>query len=135
MAKNQDKEIKDGQISGFDLYVSYENFIGAYKGRLQASGSYTFELSDTQLGKIFRIENVVSSIPEKVGKTKTSIETSEKRLNDISNQLSMPFEHTDELNQISRPKMELDSQLDIDKSPDDGVGLNVEPEMPPKITL
>ena len=74
-------------------------------------------------------------IPGNVEKTKSSIMSAEKRLNDINNELALPFEHTDELNKIIRRKTELDSQLNLDKVTDDGIGMEEEPEKAPKITL
>ncbi len=108
-AKSSDTEI--GVFRGMKIHIGRE-FYSKYI-RLLNNGTYSADMSDSGLGNITRLENLVEKLPD------IRIEY-EKKLADVQTQLAeakieveKPFGYADMLGDYSRRQAEINTQLEF----------------------
>ncbi len=113
LSKDEEREI--GDISGFKLFGRMDFFGQKPKLTLRGSGGYEVEASDSELGTITRIENVLKSFEGKIEQLKNAIDYSHKQIKDIHEELEKPFQHLSKLFEYQKRKAEIDTSLDLNK--------------------
>ena len=112
---SRDEEREIGEVSGFKLLGRMDYFGQKPKFTIRGHSSYDIEASDSELGTISKIENVLKGFEHKIEQLKNSIEYSHKQVIDIKDELKKPFPHLIKLQDYQRRKAEIDTSLDLNK--------------------
>jgi N12 class adenine-specific DNA methylase len=112
---SRDEEREIGEVSGFKLLGRMDYFGQKPKFTIRGHSSYDIEASDSELGTISKIENVLKGFEHKIEQLKNSIEYSHKQVSDIKDELKKPFPHLIKLQDYQRRKAEIDTSLDLNK--------------------
>ena len=109
-----------GQYMGFDMYLDFDSFSKNFNLSLRASATYKVELGSDSFGNITRINNALSSLPERLAETKSNLESTLLQQQAANEELDKPFELASELAEKEQKLAEINTQLDIgsEQSPD-----------------
>ncbi|HPE14335.1 MAG TPA: DEAD/DEAH box helicase family protein [Bacilli bacterium] len=111
------EETKLGEVSGFDIIGLKDELRYMPIIYLRGYGTYKVEINNqNEIGNIIKLENVLKSFEKRIGNVKEEIIYTEKQINDVEETLSRPFQHTERIKELQRQKVNIDSQLDLDKN-------------------
>ena len=110
------EETKIGEISGFDIIGTREDLRFTPVIYIKGAGKYKVEINNyDEIGNIIKLENMLKSFESKIDNTKDKISYNEKQLIDIKTELDKPFTSLDRMKELQKRKIEIDSELDLDK--------------------
>ena len=117
-----------GDYRGFALILSFEAFSSAHTATLRAPGGLTYStiLGNDTFGNIVRINNLISTMPEKLTQCKRLLEDANLQLDRAKEQLGVPFEQEELLTSKLKRLSELNRLLNMDDKTRDLVDDNEE---------
>jgi hypothetical protein len=92
--------------------------------KLKGARSYEITLSDSGLGSIARIDNALERLERDRDDRKREHEEALRRLDAMKARLAQPFEQETELRDALSELAKVNTELDIDREPDDGTLLD-----------
>lgn len=114
-----DEKIQVGEYLGFNLYVEkLKTLDGYYKKNLiiKGSGCYEFEMSESEIGNIQKIENKINSLDTTLDEEKRRKNRLEKEIAEYEKQLKVPFDKAEELKKLLFEQSEINQKLNISQS-------------------
>lgn len=97
-----------GEYKGFEIQKAQP-----YHINIVGQQTYNIECSHSPIGMAMRIENCVNNIEDEMNIYKGNIETLKNNYNHAKNNIKLPFEHEDELNDSLIRQRELERELDL----------------------
>ena len=104
-----------GKYRGFRMWLSYSALDNEYTLTLKNNATHKVTLGDSALGNITRIENALNGIIEKLGIERKHMDSIEKNLENIKEELKKPFSLEKELETKLMRLNELNIQLNLDR--------------------
>jgi len=102
-----------GQFAGFD--VSCGTFLNSFSLNLIGNAEYQCGLAETAPGCIRVLENALNSVDQEFLEQQNILFMTEKRLIDIGNELSKPFDKADRFELLKQRQKEIEVELDLNK--------------------
>ena len=112
MTSPEPKEI--GSYRGFKLELSFETFEKQYVLTLVGSLRHSVPLGADIFGNISRIDNMISSLPDKMADCKERLANTKNQLKNAKAEVERPFPQEEELSQKMERLAELNALLDMD---------------------
>jgi N12 class adenine-specific DNA methylase len=109
MEKSSDVEI--GSFCGMKIHAGREFY--SKKLRLLNNGSYSVDMSDSGLGNITRLENLVEKLPDIRNEYEKKLADVQTQLEEAKNEVQKPFQYADMLAGYSRRQGEINTQLEF----------------------
>lgn len=110
-----------GGYLGFSLWLSFDSFQKEYKATLRGTLGHTVSLGSDGGGNMTRLNNVLSDLPSKLQYASQQLTTLYQQVDTAKEQVSMPFEKEQELQEKSKRLAELNILLNMDKRENEGV--------------
>lgn len=110
--KNQNQVI--GEYMGMKLTPLMEGF-GEYKLMVNGTTHHKAEVSESPIGTVRRIENIVSGLDAKLTAAREELDTAYKQTELAKEKLEKPFERSEELKSMTKELNRINAQLDIGK--------------------
>lgn len=109
-----DNDMKIGALAGLDVYIRRNSMfnVSLY---LRGQGQYPCDISDSAVGTVTRLENVLKSFDQRISDTQNSIEYVKRQSVEMTAELGKPFTHMEELESLRKRKVEIDTALDLAK--------------------
>lgn len=111
MTSPEPKEI--GSYRGFKLELSFETFEKQYVLTLVGSLRHSVPLGADIFGNISRIDNMISSLPDKMAGCKERLADTKNQLENAKAEVERPFPQEEELSKKNERLAELNALLDI----------------------
>lgn len=111
MTSPEPKEI--GSYRGFKLELSFETFEKQYVLTLVGSLRHSVPLGADIFGNISRIDNMISSLPDKMAGCKERLVDTKNQLENAKTEVERPFPQEEELSKKNERLAELNALLDI----------------------
>ena len=111
-----------GEYRGFQMYLSFDSFRKEYDLTLKGEMRHHVYLGSDARGNIQRLDNALQNIPERLERTKNTLETLQKEQESARAELGKPFSQEEELKEKSARLAELDAQLNLDEQDIPGNG-------------
>jgi len=111
--KYVDKEI--GLYRGFKIVPAEINNLGQSQITLIGTHRHVVELSDSDVGAITRIDNVLNNIDQQCQNTTQHLNNSMTQLESLKAQIDLPFEHSKQLEDAKKELAKVDDELGIGK--------------------
>ena len=111
MTSPEPKEI--GSYRGFKLELSFETFEKQYVLTLVGSLRHSVPLGADIFGNISRIDNMISSLPDKMAGCKERLADTKNQLENAKTEVERPFPQEEELSQKMERLAELNALLDM----------------------
>ena len=109
-----------GEINGFKIIPQVrENILNAPKIILKGNVNHVVELSESEVGSIQRIENIITNLNGEIAREKEKLLLINQQLEASNIQVTKSFEHEKELKEVTKELEEINNDLDIGK--DDNV--------------
>ena len=111
MTSPESKEI--GSYRGFKLELSFETFEKQYVLTLVGSLRHSVPLGADIFGNISRIDNMISSLPDKMADCKERLVNTKNQLENAKAEVERPFPQEEELSKKNERLAELNALLDM----------------------
>ncbi len=113
ICKNKtDKESEEiGTYKGMKMYL--EIVCGDFILNMKSNSSYVVKLGKDVFGNITRIDNVLSDIEKTLEKTKVTLENLQQQFENAKNDVKIPFDKEQELEEKIKRLNELNKELEI----------------------
>ena len=111
MTSPESKEI--GSYRGFKLELSFETFEKQYVLTLVGSLHHSVPLGADIFGNISRIDNMISSLPDKMADCKERLADTKNQLENAKAEVERPFPQEEELSKKNERLAELNALLDM----------------------
>lgn len=113
ICKNKtDKESEEiGTYKGMKMYL--EIVCGDFILNMKSNSSYVVKLGKDVFGNITRIDNVLSDIEKTLEKTKVTLENLQQQFENAKNDVKIPFDKEQELEEKTKRLNELNKELEI----------------------
>ena len=111
MTSPEPKEI--GSYRGFKLELSFETFEKQYVLTLVGSLRHSVPLGADIFGNISRIDNMISSLPDKMAGCKERLADTKNQLENAKTEVERPFPQEEELSKKNERLAELNALLDM----------------------
>lgn len=111
MTSPESKEI--GSYRGFKLELSFETFEKQYVLTLVGSLRHSVPLGADVFGNISRIDNMISSLPDKMADCKERLADTKNQLENAKAEVERPFPQEEELSKKNERLAELNALLDM----------------------
>ena len=111
MTSPEPKEI--GSYRGFKLELSFETFEKQYVLTLVGSLRHSVPLGADVFGNISRIDNMISSLPDKMADCKERLADTKNQLENAKAEVERPFQQEEELSKKNERLAELNALLDM----------------------
>ena len=111
MTSPEPKEI--GSYRGFKLELSFETFEKQYVLTLVGSLRHSVPLGTDIFGNISRIDNMISSLPDKMAGCKERLADTKNQLENAKTEVERPFPQEEELSKKNERLAELNALLDM----------------------
>ena len=108
-------ECKCGEYRGFKMSLGYDSWEKTFKLILQNELRYSIELGADKFGNITRINNLLSSLPDKLADFENRLSNTYVQLENAKKQLDKPFTHEQELKEKFARLDQLNIELSLDK--------------------
>jgi len=108
-----------GEYKGFKILSYYDSFMHHYKLTLKNNLSHTFDMGDSALGNITRIENVLKSFSLKIDESMNDLETTKAQLEKAKEEVDKPFAQESELKEKSKRLEEVNILLNMNEKTDE----------------
>ena len=105
-----------GSYRGFDMELSFDPVVREYMITLKNELRHTTPLGTDIFGNIQRLDNLISSFPEKQKACENQLENERVQLENAKEELDKPFVHEEELKTKSARLAELNAMLDLNKN-------------------
>ena len=105
-----------GSYRGFDMELSFDPVGREYMITLKNELRHTTPLGTDIFGNIQRLDNLISSFPEKQKACENQLENERVQLENAKEELDKPFVHEEELKTKSARLAELNAMLDLNKN-------------------
>ncbi|MEN3005952.1 SNF2-related protein [Dehalobacterium formicoaceticum] len=109
MERSSDVEI--GSFCGMKIHINREFY--SKKIRLQNNGAYSVDMSDSGLGNITRLENLVEKLPDIRNEYEKKLAEIQTQLEEAKIEVEKPFQYADMLAEYSRRQGEINTQLEF----------------------
>ncbi len=103
-----------GDYRGFYLELSFDKFEKQYQITLVGMLRHTVPLGTDIHGNITRLDNMITSLPDKLKATEALLENTKKQFENAKEQIEKPFPQEEELRAKSERLTELNALLDMD---------------------
>lgn len=97
-----------GEYKGFEIQKAQP-----YHLNIVGQCTYNIECSSDPVGMTMRIENCVKGLEKEIDICNNNIDNLQNNYNHAKNNIKLPFEHEDELNESSIRQRELERELDL----------------------
>ena len=114
--KPTSKALSAGEYAGFKLFVSYDALYRSYVLDIRGALSHKVALGTDALGNITRINNELSSMPDKLSEAQLNLANVQKQLDTARQEVTKPFEKEAELSEKLKRLAELNALLNLDKN-------------------
>ena len=111
MTSPEPKEI--GSYRGFKLELSFETFEKQYVLSLVGALRHSVPLGADIFGNISRIDNIISSLPDKLADCKERLSDTRKQLKNAKSEIERPFPQEEELSKKNERLAALNALLDM----------------------
>ena len=111
MTSPEPKEI--GSYRGFKLELSFETFEKQYVLTLVGSLRHSVPIGADVFGNISRIDNMISSLPDKMADCKERLADTKNQLENAKAEVERPFQQEEELSKKNERLAELNALLDM----------------------
>lgn len=108
-----------GSYRGFQMELSFDSFRREFDVVLKAAMSHRVSLGTDPRGNLLRIDNALSSVPEKLEKVKEQLTNLYNQQEAAKGELGKPFPQESELSAKSARLAELDAALSMDDNAPD----------------
>ncbi len=132
-AKTSPEPTPAGSYMGFELKLSYEPIEHKFKITMQGTLSHSVELGEDVFGNIQRMDNALSSIPNKKKREEDHLAETQKQMESAREEIEKPFPQEEELKMKSARLAELDSMLNMDKRENDALDGEIDDEQPEQV--
>ena len=132
-AKTSPEPTPAGSYMGFELKLSYEPIEHKFKITMQGTLSHSVELGEDVFGNIQRMDNALSSIPNKKKREEDHLAETQKQMESAREEIEKPFPQEEELKMKSARLAELDSMLNMDKRENDARDGEIDDEQPEQV--
>ena len=105
-----------GTYRGFQMEVQFDSFSREYVITLKNNCRYNVPLGTDIFGNIQRLDNMLSSLPDKLAACKAQLENTITQLETAKKDVKVPFAHEEALAAKTKRLAELDSMLNLDKT-------------------
>ena len=105
-----------GAYRGFDMELFFDTMSREYKITLKHELHHTASLGTDVFGNIQRLDNLITSFPEKQTSCENQLENEKVQLENAKVELDKPFVHEEELKTKSARLAELNAMLDLNKT-------------------
>jgi N12 class adenine-specific DNA methylase len=110
---------KIGAYRGFEMSLRFDPFGRRFELEFKGSATYSAVIGTDVLGNIRRINNALEGIPQELETAKASLENLHSQVENAKNEITKPFSQEDELAEKSARLALLDTQLNLDGSPEE----------------
>lgn len=110
-----------GNYLDFSLWLSFDSFQKEYKATLRGTLGHTVSLGSDGGGNMTRLNNVLSDLPSKLQYARQQLTTLYQQVDTAKEQVVMPFEKEQELQEKAKRLAELNILLNMDKRENEGV--------------
>ena len=121
-----------GSYRGFEMELFFDTFSKEYKITLKNELRHTTALGTDIFGNIQRLDNLITSFPEKQTSCENQLENEKVQLENAKAELDKPFVHEEELKTKSARLAELNALLDLNKKDNEIVDGEREDEETPE---
>ena len=121
-----------GSYRGFEMELFFDTFSKEYKITLKNELRHTTPLGTDIFGNIQRLDNLITSFPEKQTSCENQLENEKVQLENAKAELDKPFVHEEELKTKSARLAELNAMLDLNKKDNEIVDGELEDEETPE---
>ena len=112
LASNKDVEL--GHYRGFAMRLTYDSMANRMLMVLQGEISHFVELGIDARGNILRMDNMLSSIPNRIEAVQAQLENTKQQMEAAKQELAKPFAQEAELKTKSARLAELDAELNME---------------------
>lgn len=124
------KPIPLGTYRGFEMELFFDTMSREYKITMKKELRHTTPLGTDIFGNIQRLDNLITSFPEKQMACENQLENEKVQLENAKAELDKPFVHEEELKTKSARLAELNAMLDLNKKDNEIVDDDREDEEP-----
>ena len=129
-AKTSPDPTPAGSYMGFDLMLSYNPLDKAFRITMQGALSHSVELGEDVFGNIQRMDNVLTSLPNKKDRDEKRLIETHNQMENAREEIAKPFPQEEELATKSARLAELDAMLNMDKRESDALDGEIDEEQP-----
>lgn len=106
-----------GEVAGFEIVLTQSRDYGDVRKVLviRGAGEYQTGRAETPLGFVKVLENTVHSLDIVLAEQQERLALNDKRLADLTSQVSRKFDKADRLNWLQQRQKEIDAMLDLSK--------------------
>jgi hypothetical protein len=112
--------IKIGTFKGFKVGLQRDGY-REIQLVLEGSNSYSTKISDNNAGNTIRLENMIERLPGELTKEERDLELNLQQLEESKVAVKTPFEYEQRLSSASTEQVEIETQLEFDKSKSEDV--------------
>ena len=105
-----------GTYRGFEMELSFDTFSKEYKITLKNELRHTVALGTDIFGNIQRLDNLITSFPERKKTCENQLENEKQQLENAKAEVDKPFSHEEELKSKTARLAELNTLLDLNKT-------------------
>ena len=116
---NSTNSLTLGEYRGFSMEIFFESFSKEYQVALKGEITHRATLGSSTLGNLTRIDNVLSSIPERLERAEQKLNTLNDQKESSKLELGKPFPQEKELAEKTARLAELDALLNMDERTSD----------------
>jgi len=129
-AKTKPEPTPAGSYMGFDLMLSYEPLEKMFRITMQGALSHSVALGEDVFGNIQRMDNSLSSMPNKKTRAENQLAEIRKQMDNAREEIEKPFPQEEELKTKSARLAELDAMLNMDKRENDALDGEIDEDQP-----
>jgi len=108
------KDLLVGELGGLDVYI-HRNSMFNTNLYLRGLGQYPVEMSDSEVGTVTKLEDVLKGFESRIEAVQNSIAYCKRQGEEMADEINKPFPHMTELERLRRRKSEIDTALDLSK--------------------